>query len=162
MQISHYPPLHAHCSLIAHPLECVATQATWTSFRDHLHSPKRSGLISSLLWRFSKAEKCIFNKNILLSLSLLKKLPVGMILFICFFYLLSSGRLVLWAFFFFTRQLNYFFFPSLYVIMFLVIPAAMSSAVLFCPKYSANSPEGSTRYWMIVWSTYEKKIVRLL
>ena len=44
---------------------------------------------------------------------------------------------------------------SLYEIMCFVIPVAMSSAVLFCPKYSANSPVGSTRYWMMVWSTWE-------
>ena len=39
------------------------------------------------------------------------------------------------------------------------IELAISTFLLFCPKYSTNSPSGPTRYMMIVWSTWRQQEV---
>lgn len=40
------------------------------------------------------------------------------------------------------------------------IELEISTFLLFCPKYSTNSPSGPTRYMMIVWSTWRQQEVK--
>lgn len=57
----------------------------------------------------------------------------------------------------FQRAADHFLF--LYFLMCAAIELEISTFLLFCPKYSTNSPSGPTRYMMIVWSTWRQQEV---
>lgn len=50
-------------------------------------------------------------------------------------------------------------FLFLYFLMCAAIELEISTFLLFCPKYSTNSPSGPTRYMMMVWSTWRQQEV---
>lgn len=58
----------------------------------------------------------------------------------------------------FQRAADHFLF--LYFLMCAAIELEISTFLLFCPKYSTNSPSGPTRYMMIVWSTWRQQEVK--
>lgn len=65
----------------------------------------------------------------------------------------SSGRGSNW------RTDSSFHFDFLYFLMWAAMELMISTLLLFCPKYSTNSPSGPTRYMMMVWSTWGRQEV---